>query len=51
VVAVVGLEEGPRILTNIIACDPDEVKCDMPVEVTWEDVTEEFRIPRFHPVR
>ena len=49
VVAVVELEEGPHILTNIVGCSPDEVKCDMPVEVTWEDITEEYSLPKFQP--
>jgi len=49
VVADVELEEGPRLLTNIVDCRLDEVKCDMPVEVTWEDITEEFSLPKFKP--
>jgi uncharacterized OB-fold protein len=49
VVADVELEEGPRLLTNIVGCRPDEVKCDMLVEVTWEDITEEFSLPKFKP--
>ena len=50
VTASVELEEGPRILTNIVGCSPDEVRCDMPVEVKWEDITEEFSLPKFKPV-
>ncbi|MGB9628742.1 MAG: Zn-ribbon domain-containing OB-fold protein [Thermodesulfobacteriota bacterium] len=49
VVAIVELEEGPRLLTNIVGCQPDEVTCEMPVEVTWEDITEEFSLPKFRP--
>jgi uncharacterized OB-fold protein len=49
VVADVELEEGPRLLTNIVGCRPDEVKCEMVVEVTWEDITEEFSLPKFKP--
>ena len=47
--AVVELEEGPHLLTNIIGCKPDAVQCDMPVEVSWEDVTDEFCLPKFKP--
>ena len=47
--AVVELEEGPHLLTNIIGCRPDDVRCDMPVEVVWEDVIEEFSLPKFKP--
>ena len=51
VVAVVELKEGPHILTNITGCGHKEVKCDMTVELTWEDVTEEFSLPKFQPAR
>jgi uncharacterized OB-fold protein len=49
VVADVELEEGPRLVTNIVGCRPDEVRCEMPVEVTWQDITEEFSLPKFKP--
>jgi uncharacterized OB-fold protein len=47
VVAIVELEEGPLLLTNILGCEPDEVVCGMYVEVTWEKVTEQFTLPKF----
>jgi uncharacterized OB-fold protein len=47
VVAVVELDEGPRLLTNIVGCKPDEVFCEMTVSVTWEDVTPEVSLPMF----
>ena len=50
VVAIVELDEGPHLITNIIGCRPDEVRCDMPVEVVWDDRTEEVAIPLFRPV-
>lgn len=49
VTAVVELEEGPHLLTNIIGCKPDAVRCDMPVVVAWEDVTDAFSLPKFKP--
>lgn len=49
VAADVALEEGPRLLTNIVGCRPDEVRCEMPVEVIWDDITEEFSLPKFRP--
>lgn len=49
-VAVVVLDEGPRLLTNIVGCQPEEVRCDMPVEVTWTDVDEQVSLPLFRPV-
>jgi uncharacterized OB-fold protein len=50
VVALVALEEGPHLLTNIVGCDPHAVSCDMAVEVVWDDVTETVSIPKFRPV-
>ena len=50
VTAVVELDEGPHLLTNIVGCSPGEVRCDMPVEVEWEDINEEFSLPKFKPV-
>ena len=45
--AYVTLEEGVQMLTNIVDCPADEVKIGMPVEVTFDDVTDEIAIPRF----
>ncbi len=50
ITAVIELEDGPHFLSNIIGCEPDEVECDMPVEVAWEDITREFSLPKFKPV-
>lgn len=49
VLAYVELEEGVQMLTNIVDCAPDEVRIGLPVEVTFEDVTDEIAIPRFKP--
>jgi uncharacterized OB-fold protein len=47
VVAIVELDEGPRLLSNIIGSPQDQLGCDLPVIVTWEDVTEEISLPQF----
>ncbi len=49
VVAVVELEEGPRLMSNIIGCDPYDVHCEMAVEVVFEDVSETVTLPKFRP--
>jgi uncharacterized OB-fold protein len=49
VVALVELEEGPRLLTNILGIAAEDVKCDMPVAVTFDDVDAEHSIPKFRP--
>ena len=47
VMAYVELDEGPRILTNIVQTPPDEVTIGMPVEVVFEDIDETLAIPKF----
>jgi len=48
-VAVIELEEGARLLSNVIGIPPEQVTCDMPVEVVFEDVTPEVTLPKFRP--
>ena len=52
ITALVELDEGPRIFTNIVGVEPDPatVRCDMPVEVVFEDISEEISLPKFRPV-
>jgi uncharacterized protein len=51
VLAMVELEEGPRLLTNLVNVEPDpaKIRCDMPVEVVWEKLTDEITLPMFQP--
>jgi uncharacterized OB-fold protein len=51
VLAIIELTEGVRMMTNIIGCEPNMVEIGMPVEVTFEDVTEEITLPQFKPSR
>ena len=51
VVGVVDLEEGVRTLTNVVDCNPEDLKCDMEVEVVFRDVTEDVSLPMFRPVK
>ena len=51
VYALIELEEGPMFGTNIVGCEPGEVKVGMPVEVVFEDITEEFTLPKFRPIK
>lgn len=52
IAAIVELEEGPRIATNIVGVDPDpqNLRCDMAVEVVFEDLTDAITLPKFRPV-
>lgn len=51
VVAVIRLEEGVQMLSNIVDCDPATLQCDQPVEVVFERLDEDFTLPRFRPIR
>lgn len=51
VVALVELEEGPRLLTNIVGVPPDAVACDMPVQVRFDDYDEGVSVPKFAPLK
>lgn len=48
-VALVELDEGPRLLTNIVGVPPEKVTCEMPVKVVFDDVAEGVTIPKFTP--
>ncbi|MEX1022118.1 MAG: Zn-ribbon domain-containing OB-fold protein [Dehalococcoidia bacterium] len=50
IVAVVELEEGPRLPVNIVNCEPDAMKVGLQVEVVFEAVNEEITLARFKPL-
>jgi uncharacterized OB-fold protein len=50
VVADILLDQGVRMISNVIGCKPEEVKIGMKVEVVFEDATETFTLPKFKPV-
>ena len=47
--AYVELDEGPRIMTNIVDCDPDSVEVGQRVEVVFHDTGQGTALPRFKP--
>jgi uncharacterized OB-fold protein len=50
VIAIVELDEGPRMTTNIVGCDPESVRIDMRVEAVFEDESDEITLVKFRPV-
>lgn len=50
VVALVDLEEGPRLLSNIVDCDIADLACEIPVECIWDNEGE-IPLPKFRPVK
>ena len=49
VLAYVELEEGPRMMTNIVGIDPTQVSIGQSVEVVFEPTGEGPALPRFRP--
>jgi len=49
-VAVIALDEGPRMISNVVGIAPGDVRCDMSVEVVFEDITETATLAKFRPV-
>jgi uncharacterized OB-fold protein len=49
VIAVVELDEGPRMTSRLVEVDPDAVRIGMRLEVVFDDVTEEITLPYFRP--
>jgi len=49
VIAIIDLDEGVRLMSNVIRCKPEDVRIDMPVIVEFDDVTEEVSLPKFRP--
>ncbi len=52
VLAMIELEEGPRMMSNLVGIEPDpkKIRCDMPVEVVFEKQTDEITLPLFRPM-
>ena len=48
-VAEVELEEGPRLLTNLVGISSDAIRAAMPVEIVFDDVTAEVTLAKFKP--
>ncbi len=49
-VAIIQLEEGPRMMSNVIAIDPAELRVDLPVQVVFDPVSDTISLPRFRPL-
>ncbi|MDF3075020.1 MAG: hypothetical protein K0S54_2687 [Alphaproteobacteria bacterium] len=47
VVALVELDEGVRLPSNIIDCAPEDVSANVPVQVTFDDVAPDLTLVKF----
>ena len=52
VTAIVELEEGPTMPTNIVMEDPtpEKLRVGMPLEAVFEEITDTISLPKFKPV-
>lgn len=52
-IAVVKLQEGPQLMTNIVGCEqtPAALQLDMPVTVCFERVNDDITLPLFTPAQ
>ena len=50
VAAIVELDEGPRVMTNVEGAPIDEMRVDMAVVVDFKPISDEVTIPVFRPV-
>jgi uncharacterized OB-fold protein len=49
IIALVQLEEGPRVLTNLRNCAEADASVGMPVHLIFEELTPEITLPQFEP--
>src|SRR5512136_2525673 len=51
VLAIIELEDGIRMISNVVECNVEDVSVGMPVEVVFDDLSPEFSLPKFRPVK
>ena len=49
-VAFIELEEGPRIIANVVGVPREELRIGMKVEVVFEDINDEVTVPKFRKI-
>ena len=47
--AIVELEEGPRIVSNVVGVADGKLRVDMPLEAAFDDVSDDTTLVRFRP--
>jgi uncharacterized OB-fold protein len=50
VYAIIDLDEGLRLIANIIRTSPERVQIGLPVRVAFVDVTPAVTLPQFEPI-
>ena len=49
VVALVDLDEGVRVMGNVLECPPDDVHVGLPVRLRWQPLSDGRQLPQFAP--
>ncbi len=50
VIALIQLDEGPKMMSNVVQCDPETLVVGSPVQVVFEDWSDEISVPQFRPI-
>jgi uncharacterized OB-fold protein len=51
IAALIQLDEGPRVLTNLRNCAEADIQVGMPVALIFEELTDQITLPQFEPAR
>lgn len=51
VLALIKLDEGVQMMSNLVQCEPGQLEVGLNVEVVFEDWSDEISIPKFRPVQ
>ena len=49
VIALIRLEEGPTMMTNVVSCAAAKLQIGMSLEVLFDQWTDEVTVPKFRP--
>jgi hypothetical protein len=47
---LIQLDEGPKMMSNVVQCDPETLVVGSPVQVVFEDWSDEISVPQFRPI-
>jgi uncharacterized protein len=48
-IALIDLDEGVRMMSNVIGCRSEAVQVGMKVRITWEELSDGRNLPQFEP--
>ena len=47
--AIIQLNEGPRMPSNLVDCEFEDARIDMPVEAVFDDASDDYTLVKFKP--